>query len=157
MGAGAAEQRLGADHAFTAATGRGVSVLVDLPSPRLVRGAPPVEGVLVLQNSGAGHSWPTGSPFRGIRLTAWLEGPDEARADLLTTDLVRTLEPTAPFATTADTRLKPGEERSWPLKVALDHGLPAGDWTLRVALVPTVRGQAEPAPVVERAIALRVE
>lgn len=157
MGAGAAGERLGSDHSFRAAEGRAVSVLLDLPTDLLVRGDEPVAARLRLQNSGAGHAWPTGSPFRGVRLLVTLEGPEDASVSVLQADLARVLEEAPPWSTTADTRLAPGEERGFDLSLALDHDLPAGDWQLRIALASVVRGALQEPARTARAVPLRVE
>lgn len=157
MGAGAAESRLGADHSFRSAEGRAVSVLIELPRPRLVRGDDPVQGTLRLQNTGAGHAWPTGSPYKGVRLTARLLGPGDKVVELLTTELARTLSSEPPWSVTADTRLQAGEERAFEIALALETDLPAGAWTLEVAAWRTIRGAPDAEPLLVRSLPLQVE
>src|SRR5690606_37647685 len=52
MGPGAAERRLGSDHGFALAPGRGLTVRWSVPSPELVRGAATVEAAVELVNTG---------------------------------------------------------------------------------------------------------
>jgi len=160
MGPGATGEQHGANHAFDTTAGRGVSVLVDIPAGTLVRGGAPLSGEIILQNTGAGHAWPTGSPFRGIRLEIFLEatdGDETVRAAVHTEDLVRSLEDTPPYQTLSDTRLAAGEERRFPWEGALEHDAPAGPWSLVVLARPTVRGETLPDTLLERRVPLRVE
>lgn len=156
MGPGAAERSLGSDHGFAMAPGRGLTVQWRLPSPVLVRGAPPVEAAVELVNTGAGHAWPTGSPFRGVRLEVVLHGPDAARVVLAEGALERRIAEEPPWHTVDDGRLAPGAGRSVPLALALPTDAPAGDWELALELTRTVRGQPEGAPAIVRSVPLEV-
>lgn len=160
MSPGASADQRGSNHSFTSAAGRAVSILVDIAAGPVIRGGDPVEAVVALQNTGAGHAWPTGSPFRGIRLEIFLEsmGTEEpVRAAAQQIDLVRSLEDAAPWKTVADTRLAPGEERRIDWRGELTHEAPAGPWFLVVQATPTVLGEPAGAAVVERRIPVRVE
>lgn len=142
---------------------RAVSVLVDLPANPVVRGGDEVPVTITLQNTGAGHAFPTGSPFQGVRVLVDVEGPaaeGEGRGTWgsgLVTDLQRTLEDAPPWNTTADTRLPAGGQRTFEHRIALDVKAPRGAYVLRVQLVRTVRGEVDGEPFVERRIPLRVE
>ncbi|MCB9779092.1 MAG: hypothetical protein H6742_11055 [Alphaproteobacteria bacterium] len=101
-------------HAFPADTARALSVLVRTGAPEVQRGEPFAVS-LRLQNTGAGHSVPTGSPFKAYRVVARIVGEDgKVVSEPFTHDLARTVEDAPPWATLSDTRLPPGGE------VALD-------------------------------------
>lgn len=143
---------------------RAVSVLVDLPPEPLVRGQPAIAAKITLQNTGAGHAFPTGSPFRGVRVQVTIEGPDAsdaaARTDWhapLTVDLARTLSAEPPWKTVKDTRLAAGGQRSWDLSLALPLDAPPGDYALRTRLLPTRDGVVVGDPLVERRLPLPVQ
>ena len=161
MGPGAAVVRTGSDHAFPVGHERAVSLILDLDAPRLVRGGDPLEVVVGLQNTGAGHHYPTGSPFKGVRLVATLEvETEEGRVqggEPLVVELARTLEDAPPWRTTEDTRLPAGEERRWSWTPALTLDDPAGDWWLVVRLQPTVRGAVGDEVLIERRLPLEVD
>lgn len=163
MGAGAGA-RVGTDHAVANDPARAVSVLVDLDSVRLTRGSPAVDLAITLQNTGAGHSFPTGTPYRGVRLEAALVGPVGKKGEMgpwpsatFTADLARKLAAEAPWATLADTRIPAGGEARFDWKVALPHEAPAGDWSLRVTLIETVSGKPSGEPFVVRTLPLTVD
>jgi hypothetical protein len=146
------------DHAMTADLARALTVELKLPSLRVVRGAAPVAAAVVLTNTGAGHSVPTGSPFRGLELEVGLvppEGPEPP--PIVDAALRRTLEEAPPFAVSADTRLGVGESRRYEVPIALPIDAPAGDWSVRVTVRSTVRGRASEAPVLDRGWHLVVE
>ncbi|TNE85404.1 MAG: hypothetical protein EP330_25290 [Deltaproteobacteria bacterium] len=144
-GPGASGVQLGSDHGPAARAGRGLTLLTELATDRVIRGGDPLTGNLRLQNSGAGHHIPSGSPFSGLRVEAsiridtdeepWLSEP-------VLYDLARTLAGAPPYPTTADTRLAAGEERSVPMSIAVPVDAPAGPATLTVRVVRTVRGVA---------------
>lgn len=142
---------------------RAISVLVDLPADPVVRGGDEVPVRITLQNTGAGHAFPTGSPFQGVRLMVDVEGPAERGEERttwgtgLTSDLQRTLEDAPPWNTTADSRLQAGEQRTMEHLVALDVKAPRGAYVLRVRLVRTVRGEVVGDPFIERRVPMRVE
>jgi hypothetical protein len=143
------------DHAMEAAPERAVSVLLAVPGLTLTRGAPPVAATLTLQNTGAGHAFPTGSPFRGVRLEAWLEGPPDrkgvpARVDGVVADLAQRVSAEPPFAVTEDARLPAGGSRAWDLPLALPADVPTEGWSLRVVLRRTVLGEPRDPPFVDR-------
>jgi hypothetical protein len=87
-----------------------MSILFDLDTPEAQRGAPfPVR--VRVQNTGAGHHIPTGSPFKSYRLSLHIE---DAGGNALTSaaelDLGRTIGDEPPWVTTADNRIPAGGE-----------------------------------------------
>ncbi|MEZ4239284.1 MAG: hypothetical protein R3F59_24650 [Myxococcota bacterium] len=160
---GAADGSLGADHEVHLDPGRAVSVLLEAPTLKLVRGGAPLPAKLTLQNTGAGHAFPTGSPFRAVRLEAALvrtaepgSADDALRMPQLTVDLARRVSPEPPFGLEADTRLQAGEARAFEVPLALPQEVPPGAWQLEVSLVRTVRG-APTERLVARRWSLEVE
>jgi hypothetical protein len=115
----------------------GLTVGLSVPALRVVRGAPPVQGLVRLQNTGAGHAIPTGSPWRRLEVRVFLEGPpDKAgtrprRGEVLLV-LGRELAVAPPFEVSADTRLQAGESREIPFALALPADVPASGWELVV-------------------------
>ena len=102
-------------HRFDADLDRALSVLFDLDTPDVQRGSPfPVR--IRLQNTGAGHHVPTGSPFKRYRVRVLIEDaagePLTGAAEL---DLARDIGGEPPWPTLADNRIPPGGE------VALEH------------------------------------
>jgi len=117
--------------------GPGVSLLVDLPTDSLTRGGAPIAASVVVQNTGAGHSWPSSGPYSGVELVVRLVGPlDEdgrpTEAARFATPLARRLGSDGQPA--SDTRLPPMGSASFPVELALDQQAPAGPWHLEVAL-----------------------
>jgi len=97
-------------HRFDADLDRALSVLFDLESPEVQRGSPyPVR--IRLQNTGAGHYVPTGSPFKRYRVKVLIEDragePLSGTAEL---DLARDIGAEPPWPTLADNRIPPGGE-----------------------------------------------
>ncbi|MBM4392792.1 MAG: hypothetical protein FJ090_16835 [Deltaproteobacteria bacterium] len=100
-------------HASATTLDRALTTLVSLPAASLQRGQPlPV--TVTLLNSGAGHSVPTGNPFKSYAIEVVLldaAGKDLAPAQGFT--LARTVESAPPWRTTADERLPAGGKREW--------------------------------------------
>lgn len=162
MAAGA-DARLGSDHRSAADPARAVTVLVDVDHVDVVRGGPPIEVAIRILNTGAGHTFPTGTPWRGVRVQAALVGPlgkggsPAPYKGSFTADLQRTIEPTAPWRTTADNRIPAGGEANFDWRASLPAEVPAGDWQLVVTLTETTAGQASATAFVEQRIPLRVD
>lgn len=117
-------------HTFLADPARAISALVGLPSASVQRGQE-VTVTLTVQNTGAGHAFPTGSPFSPATLEVALV--DKAGKDLAPpwrTVFGRTVELAPPWRTTGDTRLPAG-----------------GQWSGSHAWVPSVKGPAGPGAV----------
>jgi hypothetical protein len=139
MGPSAGRTSGGRDHRLQIEPGSGMSLLVSVPPGRIARGGAPVEVSLRLQNTGAGHAIPTGSPHRGLRVEASVisEAGGEAVAyRSWNTDLLRRLEPAPPWRSLADTRLAAGGARSETWSFELDLAAPPGPWWLEVRVVP---------------------
>ena len=104
-------------HGFPADAGRALSVLLRPlgPGPRtadLQRGQP-FELEILLQNTGAGHAFPTGNPAKSYVVEIQiLDGAGKPLAPALPVRFERLTEPAPPWKTTADTRLPAGGERA---------------------------------------------
>lgn len=122
-----------ADHATRADPRRALSVLVSLPGPVVQRGQPFPFSVRV-QNTGAGHAFPTGPASRSWRLEAGLVRAGKALAPPLTRDFVRTLSPTPPFQVLSDERLAAGAEVLLQHTAQPGQEVAAGDAVFQVAI-----------------------
>lgn len=151
MGPGAGRTARGHDHTLSKIPGAGLSVLATLTG----RPTPDATATLAItvQNTGAGHAVPTGSPRRGLTLTV-----DLTRADggpgvrLLEHRFERRFDPRPPWPVTADDRLLPGGMRRFDLPIVLPAGAPAHGWTLDARLVPTWDGEPAGAPTWSRVV-----
>jgi hypothetical protein len=121
-------------HEMTADPRRALSVLVDLESSRVQRGeAYPVK--VRIMNTGSGHSFPTGSPFK-----AWIveiELVDTAGVSLAAPTVVRLerkVADAAPWATVSDDRIAAGGEKAIETSFAVNQKKKAGQATLQVRL-----------------------
>lgn len=136
---------------------RAVSLLVDVDTVSLVRGGGPLAVAMRVQNTGAGHAFPTGSPWRIVRVQAALVGPVGKKGEVLphpkatwTADLKRTIEDAPPWRTLADTRILPGEETAFSASLSLPADAQDGVWTLEVSLAFVRDGEVEVPFVVQR-------
>lgn len=131
-----------ASHRFSADLARAVSVLLSMDSPQVQRGIVfPVS--MRLQNTGAGHHFPTGSPFKRYRLTAELIGAEGLPlSEPFATDLAREIEDAPPWNTLSDTRLPAGEERSHSWEFLVDQRTTAQDAIIRVSVQSVGSGDA---------------
>jgi hypothetical protein len=160
---GGADHRHGSNHAFAADPSRALSILIDLPRTDVTRGGPPLDVQLRIQNTGAGHAFPTGSPWKVARLEAALQGPVDASgkpataSQQLAVNIGRRLETAPPWRTLEDTRIAPGDEARFSFRPQLAHEAPAGAWSLRVSATWVNAGAAEPGPFLVREIPLRVD
>lgn len=159
---GAQAGAVGFEHSGSA--GHAVSVLIGLPQLELVRGEErPLPLTLTLQNTGAGHAFPTGSPFTGALVVAEIVGPPSGRSsdptvvEALTQVLGRTVEPQAPWNITEDTRLQAGATQTLTGFLTLPHEAPAGAWELRVQIWKTVRGERTDRLLQQTVLPLNVE
>ena len=136
---------------------RAVSLLLDVDAEPMQRGQPGKPITITLQNTGAGHDFPTGSPYQGARLTVQLIGP-KAKGEgtapwgkAFEVDLERTVSDAPPWHTVKDTRLSAGAQLSWPWIPEAPVQAPAGAWFVRATIHKTVRGEVrEPAVVVQQ-------
>jgi hypothetical protein len=134
-------------HDFTAEIGRAVSVLVKLQAPEIQRGqATPVE--ITIQNTGAGHHFPTGSPFKPYTVIVELV---DAKGKLLTKPfthiLARTVEDQSPWKTLSDNRIPAGGEVKLSHTFTVDHRKKPGAATLRIRIGR--ERKAQPAPTIQ--------
>ncbi|MCO4743612.1 MAG: hypothetical protein KC912_02410 [Proteobacteria bacterium] len=144
LGPGASGISMGTDHRPDHRKGRGLTLLVELSTATPVRGGDALTGAVRVQNTGAGHHIPTGSPFSGLRLLIQAEIKDADklwRSDAIASDFARELDASPPYATTADTRIAAGEERSVPFELVLPIDAPTGRASVVVQLVRTLRGE----------------
>ncbi len=121
-------------HLVTADVSRALSLLMSLDSPRLTRGEA-FGGSLLLQNTGAGHYFPTGSPLGTITLQMAAYQGDTPRSAPFT---YRLGWPTAEENGTGplpDTRIPPGGQVEVSFTITVPQKSPAGDAELRVILV----------------------
>jgi len=124
-----------ASHAMAVDHGRAVSVLLELESPELARGEP-FGFTLRVQNTGAGHAFPTGQPGKAYLLRAVVvDAEGEELHDRLEHRLERTVQPEPPHALTADTRIPARGEISVEHETTIDQKKPAGPAALRVTIV----------------------
>jgi len=146
-----------ADHGVALDPARAVSVLVELPAGHVTRGESLAARVRV-QNSGAGHAFPTGSPFAHVLIVAELLDAEGARiGDALEHTLRREVTPDPPYDTVSDTRLAPGGEVLLEHELLLSQQAAGGLGTYRVTLARVrADGQVEP-PFVDQQIPLRLD
>ena len=131
------------DKAFTA-----LSVLIDFEHSIVERGKDQQIVTLTLQNTGAGHHFPTGSPFKEVLV--------EMRAEYLyrgkqwkrfstpfNTTLSREIENVQPWKTVSDSRIKAGETRKWTWPIMLPVTASSGPWRISVVLTEQTRGSTD--------------
>ena len=102
-----------ASHGSPTTIQRALTTLVSLPTAAITRGQLVEVGISVI-NTGAGHSVPTGNPFKTWTVEVVLV--DAAGKDLAAphrTTFSRTVEAKSPWKTTADDRRGVGATRRW--------------------------------------------
>ena len=122
-------------HAMSADPRRALSVLVDLPSASVQRGeAFPVKIRIV--NTGAGHSVPTGSPYKVYVVEAELLDVDgKSLLPPFQVRLERKIAEAPPWATVSDDRIPVGGEKDVETTFIVNQKKKAGRGTLQVRLV----------------------
>ncbi len=158
----AADGRAGADHSFPAPPARAISLLVDLPQQTLVRGQGALSTTIVVQNTGAGHSFPTGSPWKSVRLQARLVGPPTKTGPTigkspLVVDFRRSIEKQAPWRTLDDTRIVAGSEASFQWEAALPIDAAPGPWAIEVGLFEVSGDKMADTPITAQRFLLNVQ
>ncbi len=139
-------------HAVAADPSRAVSVLLELDSPNVTRGTPFFFRIR-LQNTGAGHAFPTGQPGEGYLLRAVVVDTDgEAMHDPLEHTLVRKVQPEPPFALVEDTRIPARGELLLEHEATIPAKKPAGATLLRV----TISDQGQELPLLTRSFPVTV-
>jgi hypothetical protein len=128
-------------HAFPADLQRGLSVLLDLESPDAQRGnAFPVR--IRLQNTGAGHHIPTGSPFKSYRVSMVIEDASgEPLVSAAEISLGRTISDAPPWTTLSDNRIPAGGEVAFEHSFEISQKKAAQPATLVVRLERVVPGE----------------
>jgi len=134
-------------HDFTAEIARAVSVLVKLDTPELQRGqAFPVE--IRVQNTGAGHHFPTGSPFKPYTVIAEIvDSNGKLMAKPFTHLLARAVEDVSPWKTLSDNRIPAGGEVTLSHSFTVDHRKKPGAGLLRIRIGRELKNH--PAPVIQ--------
>jgi nitrate/TMAO reductase-like tetraheme cytochrome c subunit len=122
-------------HAMSADPRRALSVLVDIPSASVQRGEGfPVK--LRIVNTGAGHSVPTGSPYKAYVIEAELLDADGKKlAPPFQLRLERKIADAPPWATLSDDRIAAGGEKDVETSFAVSQKNKAGRGTLQIRLV----------------------
>jgi hypothetical protein len=142
-------------HTFEADLGRALSLLLELSSPEVQRGQPWSVKVRI-QNTGAGHAVPTGSPFKTYVVAAELVGADgKPLAAGGRLELGRKVSEAPPWDILSDHRVAPGGE------VVMEHRfeVPAKATPQTAALVLSVRRSSAPAdapPLLRRTLPVPV-
>jgi len=122
-------------HALGADLKRALTALVQVPSAVVQRGQP-LDVKLTVQNTGAGHSFPTGSPFKVATLSVTvLDGAGKAAAPAWTLSWARTVEAERPWRTTADRRLAPGGQEGASFQLTPNVKAAPGAGVLEVKIV----------------------
>jgi hypothetical protein len=131
-------------HGFSADISRALTVMVDMDSPVVQRGTA-FESRIRIQNTGAGHHVPTGSPYKTYTITVRLV--DQNGVELApphTERLGRTLKSEPPYTTTADNRIPAGGEHEFTAEFNVAHNKKAGRASLNIQVgaeldAPTVQ------------------
>lgn len=152
------------DHRVVADPARAVSVLVDLPPGPAVRGQL-LEARVAVQNTGAGHSFPTGSPFRYVLLeVAVVDAEGEVLGEPVTRRFAREVSPEPPYTTTDDTRIPAGGQQDVAVAIELPVKGAAGRGSFRVRMfrggpdAPEAESAAvDDAPFLEQTIPLVID
>ena len=150
------------DHRTLSNPARAVSLLVELPPGPITRGQP-LEAMVRVQNTGAGHAFPTGSPFRYALLeAAVVDAEGEVMGEPVTWRFARDVSPDPPFETISDTRLPAGGQHDVPVRFEVPAKGAAGDGSFRVRLYRAgpdhPDGESAPSePIVEQRIPVQIE
>lgn len=145
-----------ASHGFGADRARAVSVLVDLDPDAATRGKDFV-ATIVVQNTGAGHAFPTGSPFKAVRLEALvLDADGKALGKPFTYTMGRSVTPEPPYTTLSDTRLLPGAQQELPVRLPLPQSGKGGRGAFEVRLTQLDAAGKPGAPFLVQRIPLTV-
>ncbi|MEC7242406.1 MAG: hypothetical protein VXW32_14320 [Myxococcota bacterium] len=124
-----------ADHAVDARRGEGLSIHLMAPAKGAIRGQS-LEGSLRVQNTGAGHAIPTGSPFKALLLQVeLLDARGNPAGDPSQTVFGREVQQESPYAILSDTRLQAGDDKTLPFAIKIPYRAKAGRGTLRVTAI----------------------
>lgn len=134
-----------ADHSFTPKLPRALTVLVDLKDDQVHRGTPLEVGVRI-QNTGAAHHVPTGSPYKTLSFTVELQTAEGVvLASSAPEILSRQTSPDAPYDTISDNRIPAGGEHAFSVSLLVAHKARAG----RAQLVVNAKTSQEPVQVLQ--------
>lgn len=124
-------------HRSPTTVARALTTLVTLPSATVTRGQPLDVGVTLI-NTGAGHSVPTGNPFKTWTIeVVVIDGAGKDLAPVQKVVLARTVEAAPPWKTTADDRLAVAQKKEFTARFTPNaKGAPG----LGAVLVRAVRG-----------------
>lgn len=124
------------DHGMDAADGRALTLLLDIPTTGVVRGEA-LNGTLTVMNTGAGHAFPTGSPFSSAVLQIAVvdaEGQDSGAPWESVLERPTSMEP--PYGPTGeDTTLAPGETRVMPFTLTPSQKSEGGPGAIEVRVL----------------------
>ena len=123
-----------ASHELEADPARALSLLVELDSQVVSRGvAWPIR--VRVQNTGAGHAIPTGSPFKQLRIVATLlDAKGKELTAPITHEFARQISDSAPWETLTDDRILPGEEAIVQGELLVSQRKRAGSATLVITM-----------------------
>jgi hypothetical protein len=126
---------IGPAHSSPTTVARALTTMVSIPSSAITRGVP-LSVVVRITNTGAGHSVPTGSPFKSWTIeTVLLDDQGKNLAPAHQQRLARTVDTTPPWRTLADERLAAGAQREWVASLTPNAKGRAGAGTLVVRAV----------------------
>ena len=129
------------DHRFEANLARALTVLVEMPTNQIQRGTP-MSVEVRLQNTGAGHHVPTGSPYKKLKIEVQLrDANDKVISNTGTSVLGRTVSATPPYTTESDNRINAGGEHEINTEFLVSHKTSAGPISL---IVQATQGQETP-------------
>ena len=158
--ASGSESSLNNNHNVDIDAARALTILVELSSAPLVRGGAPLPVHIRLLNTGAGHAFPTGTPWKYVVIETFLERTTDDGTEQIApmaNVLGRTLSDAAPWTTTKDTRLPAGGVLEIDWEGALPQDAATGPWWFVVRLTEEIRGVRGEQPLIERRYLLRVE
>ena len=122
-----------ADHHFEASLSRALTVKVGLKDDQVQRGTP-LDVRVRLQNTGAAHHVPTGSPYKTLSFSVEIQTPDgQTLAESAPEILSRQTSLEAPYNTLSDNRIPAGGEHTFDVSLLVPHKAKSG----RVRLVVT--------------------
>jgi len=114
------------DHSWTADLSRALTVLVDIDNDQVQRGLPfPI--TIKLQNTGAAHHVPTGSPYKSLVVRAELQDLNKKVLATSTPEIIqRKVSADAPYNTVYDNRIPAGGEHEFSFELTVNHRTKAG-------------------------------
>jgi len=114
------------DHSWTADIRRALTVLVNVETNQIERGSPYTIGVK-LQNTGAAHHVPTGSPYKSLSISVELQDlSQKVIATAAPEILERKVSIEAPYNTISDSRIPAGGEHDFSVELTVSHRIKPG-------------------------------